>query len=307
MKAAEFEEKEYEGPLYNQLERGNRLLWSPGQVLEEYLGFDRAFMLEDSYLWRLHEIRRPYRGLSPYFSRWPFLPPERRHRNRLPRFRVNCFIQAKRSEFGKRLTKRLASLGERRPFFRFGIESDQQTTLEAAASRLRGKALFVYAAPVLLSLAGTLRSHGCWHHRSTIDISRGDGSCRPRRLVLQRARLLTVLGSGLRVRSVTSPQAAARQARRTTKRSNRRGAISKPGSRGSSSPDPDGRCRKDMHAIGPREAYLAEEWRRIDSICRREQTPPRHLPRAWRSRPSRCTSTSSGSQLRRRCLIHACS
>lgn len=41
MKPAEFEEKEYEGPLYNQLERGNRLLWPPGQVLEGYLGFDR--------------------------------------------------------------------------------------------------------------------------------------------------------------------------------------------------------------------------------------------------------------------------
>jgi hypothetical protein len=30
---AEFEEKEYEAPLYNQLESGTRLVWPPGQVL----------------------------------------------------------------------------------------------------------------------------------------------------------------------------------------------------------------------------------------------------------------------------------
>jgi len=37
---AEFEEKSYEAPLYNQLERGQNRLFVPGQVLENTLGFD---------------------------------------------------------------------------------------------------------------------------------------------------------------------------------------------------------------------------------------------------------------------------
>lgn len=40
------------------------------------------------------------------------------------------------------------ALGPTRPFFRISIESDQQSTLEAAAQKLKGRALFTYAAPV---------------------------------------------------------------------------------------------------------------------------------------------------------------
>jgi len=145
MKPAEFEEKEYEGALYNQLERGNRLLWPPGQVLEGYLGFDRIALLDDGYLWHVHGIRQPYRGIVPSRFRWPFLP--RALKFRLPRFRANCFIQAKRPETGRR-PKKLAGLSTGKPCFRFSIASDQQSALEAAARRLRNRALFVYAAPV---------------------------------------------------------------------------------------------------------------------------------------------------------------
>ena len=148
MRSAEFEEKEFEAPLYNQLVRENPRLWPPGQVLESYLGFDQALYIADAYLWELHGFRRPLRGIAPGRFLWPFLPNKRQFLHRLPRFRCNCFIQAKRPEVGSRLTKRLAALGRARPFFRFLIESDQQLTLEAAADSLTGKALFTYAAPV---------------------------------------------------------------------------------------------------------------------------------------------------------------
>jgi hypothetical protein len=148
VRAAEFEEKEYEGPLYNQLERGHAHLWSPGQVLEGYLGFDRALLLDEPYLWQMHGYRRPLRGFSPSSFPWPFLPRRRQVLNRLPRFRLNCFIQAKRPHAGSRLPRQLSALGAARPFFRFQIDSDQQKTLEAAAERLQGRALFTYAAPV---------------------------------------------------------------------------------------------------------------------------------------------------------------
>ena len=74
VKTCEFEEKEYEGPLYTQLERGNLHLWNPGQVLESYLGFDRAFFLEDPYLFDLHHYRSPLRGFLPSRFGWPAFP-----------------------------------------------------------------------------------------------------------------------------------------------------------------------------------------------------------------------------------------
>lgn len=37
---AEFEEKDFEEPLYNQLENGERDVWTPGQCLEEHIGID---------------------------------------------------------------------------------------------------------------------------------------------------------------------------------------------------------------------------------------------------------------------------
>lgn len=145
MRPAEFEEKEYEFHLYDQLAAGNRNVWPPGQVLEGYLGFDCGLFVEDPYIWRLmgRGIRR---GLVPWFSMWRFIPRDARHR--LPRFRVNCFIQAKRPEVGARITKRLRDLGNKQPVYRFSIDSDQQLVLEAAAEKLRGRALFAYAAAV---------------------------------------------------------------------------------------------------------------------------------------------------------------
>lgn len=42
MKPAEFEERAYEAPLYNQLERGERNIFTPGLVLQGDIGFDRG-------------------------------------------------------------------------------------------------------------------------------------------------------------------------------------------------------------------------------------------------------------------------
>jgi hypothetical protein len=148
MKASEFEEKEYEVALYSQLQQSPSQLWSPGQVLESYLGFDAGLFLDDPLLWHLHGFRRALRGISPWHSLWPILRTKSWQRGRLPRFRFNCFIQAKRSFKGSRVPKKLSALGLTRPFFRFSIESDQQQTLEYAAKRLEHRALFTYAAPV---------------------------------------------------------------------------------------------------------------------------------------------------------------
>jgi hypothetical protein len=39
---AEFEEREYEYPLYFELSHDSGNIWSPGQVLEGHFGFDAA-------------------------------------------------------------------------------------------------------------------------------------------------------------------------------------------------------------------------------------------------------------------------
>lgn len=108
------------------------------------MGFDHALWLGDHPLWGVHGLSQPYRGVV--LARHPWLPnvPKRR----LPNFRFNCFLQAKRPEIGSRLPKRLSRLGKGRPFFKFAIDAAQQTTVASLAERAKGKALFVYAAPV---------------------------------------------------------------------------------------------------------------------------------------------------------------
>ena len=61
---AEFEEKSYEGPLYNQLERGNPELFTPGQVLENSLGFDAGLFVAQAALWQTLGYKNPLRGAA---------------------------------------------------------------------------------------------------------------------------------------------------------------------------------------------------------------------------------------------------
>lgn len=42
MELAEFEEKEFEKPLYSQLENGSQEVWTPEQSFEHYFGIDYA-------------------------------------------------------------------------------------------------------------------------------------------------------------------------------------------------------------------------------------------------------------------------
>lgn len=87
---SEFEEKEFEAPLYNQLECGTRLVWSPGQVFEQYVGFDRALFLYDPALWRFFGVVTAPRGVFLDRFHWPFW--RERPRRGLPDFRLNLFI-----------------------------------------------------------------------------------------------------------------------------------------------------------------------------------------------------------------------
>ena len=49
---AEFAEKTYEWPLYNQLERAEPFVYTPSQVLEKTVGFDAGTYATNMVLWQ---------------------------------------------------------------------------------------------------------------------------------------------------------------------------------------------------------------------------------------------------------------
>jgi len=148
VKLVQFEEKEYENALYSELRVGKNGHWAPGQVLEQYLGFDYGLMLGNPYLWDIHGVPSPLTGIAPFFELWPILRRQPPDRSRLPSFDLNCFVQAKRPWWSTYLSRKLAKLGLVKPYFKFLTDKEQQKCLELVAQHLSDRALFVYAAPV---------------------------------------------------------------------------------------------------------------------------------------------------------------
>ena len=147
MNPAEFEEREYETPLYNQLANGTNKVWSPGQVFEGHIGIDYAMFFEEEWLFRLHSFNRIPLGAVLSRYRWPRAWFRRRPTNRLPTFRLNLFIQTKRPDWSKKPTRILREKGFRGLYWRFNLNEDQQEVLEKVAEKLDNRALVIYAAP----------------------------------------------------------------------------------------------------------------------------------------------------------------
>jgi len=143
----EFEESEFRGPLFNQLEKGSHLLWEPGQVFEKSIGIDRASLCIHDYLWNLHGFSSPLGGTILNKRSYRYIWKSSRPNKLLPDFKLNLFIQAKRSEYSSR------SKGKLKPqingaHWYFEITAHQQKSLELLEKELGKEALIVYAAPV---------------------------------------------------------------------------------------------------------------------------------------------------------------
>ena len=142
MSHAEFEEREFETALYQQLRVAGNRVWSPGQVLENHVGFDYSALCVDSYFWAIHGLREPYDGfvLDEMFRRHIW---RRRNIPRpLPNFALNLFLQAKRPQVRVRLTRALKGQPLRAPYWRIALDPNQQLTLEClckAARQRKGK------------------------------------------------------------------------------------------------------------------------------------------------------------------------
>ena len=90
---AEFEESEYRGPLYKQLEGSNHLVWEPGQVFEKHIGIDRAPFITDPYFWRLYGFTIPMSGVIMANYDWQYIWNIRLKDKLLPDFQLNLFLQ----------------------------------------------------------------------------------------------------------------------------------------------------------------------------------------------------------------------
>lgn len=146
MVRSEFEEKEYENPLYIQLLEGNNNLWTPGQVFEGHFGIDAALEVYRESFWEMMGYRYPLRGVVIDNFRWGFIWKSRKKRQ-LPTFNTNLLIQAKPCEYLNGRNSNLAALGIKGAYFRFSIKEHQQKALEAVSNRLGNKAVVSYACP----------------------------------------------------------------------------------------------------------------------------------------------------------------
>ncbi|MCW2478032.1 hypothetical protein [Candidatus Symbiopectobacterium sp. NZEC135] len=154
---ADFEESEFRGPLFNQLLRGNNLLWEPGQVFEEHIGIDYAALVEHELFWRYRKGR--FReGLPLAEIGLSYIWKKKKKGKVLPPFALNLFIQAKRSNQRSPTPKKAKDRGLATPCCFFNINQQQQAALHRLSSALKGKGLVCYAAPAFLS-QGELYNH----------------------------------------------------------------------------------------------------------------------------------------------------
>lgn len=149
---AEFEEKTYEQHLTSELMHNRRLFFPPGQVLENIVGFDVALRTSNHAFWKLFPHMYPWwrwmffmhpPGTHLRHEWWQELEHEIEH---FPKFKFNCFIQAKRPDRMIRSDAEEYSSWNK-PYFRYDTFLSQQLALESLAQKTSGKSIVVYACP----------------------------------------------------------------------------------------------------------------------------------------------------------------
>lgn len=140
---AEFEEKEFEQPLYNQLTSGADNVWTPGQCFEAYIGIDYAGNVYSNEFWRRFGGNIP-NGVILNKCNMEFIWERLGKKRILPDFSLNLFIQAKRPYVHS--GNKINAIYNKK-HYSFEINQRQQRILEQLNNNLRNRALLVYAAP----------------------------------------------------------------------------------------------------------------------------------------------------------------
>ncbi len=141
---AEFEEKEFEKPLYNQLENGRCDVWTPGQCFEGYIGFDYSGNISAYEFWKRFGGFIP-KGVVLNDFNMGYIWKKMKKKRMLPNFSMNLFIQAKRPYIHSGAFSRAIYDTKH---YSFEINQRQQKILERLDKKLHHRALLVYAAPV---------------------------------------------------------------------------------------------------------------------------------------------------------------
>lgn len=184
-RSSEFEEKEYEVPLYLELVAGSGNIWSPGQVLENKLGIDCALEAADLY-WKFVGRRRKrsvgLQALVPVLRGMGMAAST----GSLPSsFGVNLMLQVKRCTHYANRPHGCDPAPRGLCWRTFSLNASQQARLELLSKNLSGGSVtadVTYAAPSFHSrsdlwrhtatgrlivnstfpLASTLRGHTRW-------------------------------------------------------------------------------------------------------------------------------------------------
>lgn len=141
---AEFEEKEFEKPLYNQLENGECDVWTPGQCFEANIGIDYSGNISSFEFWNRFGGFIP-KGVILNDYNMSYIFKKMKKRRMLPDFSLNLFIQAKRPYIHSGQSR--ASVYDVK-HYSFEINQRQQKILEKLDQKLKHRALLVYASPI---------------------------------------------------------------------------------------------------------------------------------------------------------------
>ncbi len=100
-----------------------------------------------AYLHALFGHGAPLDGVVLSRYSWDYIWSQRKKRKKLPSFRLNVFIQAKRPQYGRYAPKAMRDLGLKSPFWRFEVTPHQQLALEKLQANLKSRAIVCYACP----------------------------------------------------------------------------------------------------------------------------------------------------------------
>ena len=144
MPHAEFEEKEYEGPLNRELLGQSRHLWTPGLVFEFHFGIDAGLLVSNKNFWQMMGYTKPPVGASLPALKWGYLWKALGAVRTLPSFDLNLFLQIKRPYVVSKPRGVFSNLGFSSPFWRFAITGHQQRALERLSNKIGSAGLVTY-------------------------------------------------------------------------------------------------------------------------------------------------------------------
>lgn len=189
---AEFEEKQFEQAINYELIKNHNLLYTPGQVLENILGFDVALFTVNWIFWKnfpefekLQKFRffRHFYRFFDYFPEgsllcqefWYELDKEIDNNDFFPKIKFNAFIQHKRPNY---LASRYSSEWNswNSPYFRYAVIPHQQKALELLDNKIQQNGIVVYACPAFYTL------HDLWESKKTNQLVSKTNFCQVSRI-----------------------------------------------------------------------------------------------------------------------------